>query len=153
MDRSSRLLQDLEVFGGLQSLQRSLSSCRLKCASTVVVSMRISIGVKRVQAQRPRACKKPPALDRDPQRLILGYASPPLIWSHASDSPAALSSELYSGQGHPQQHDTNEHTRPQQHGHIEHASIHLPICIIRHRSHIALAPPALPDVPLPLRQN
>jgi hypothetical protein len=36
-------------------------------------------GVKRFQAVRPRACKKPPALDRRPHGVILGYARHPLL--------------------------------------------------------------------------
>jgi hypothetical protein len=32
------------------------------------------------QAVRPRACKKPPALDRQRHRLVLGYARLPLLW-------------------------------------------------------------------------
>ena len=40
--------------------------------------MRISIGVKRVQAQRHRVPGNPPALDRHRHRLILGYATDPL---------------------------------------------------------------------------
>jgi hypothetical protein len=36
-------------------------------------------GVKRFQAVRPRACKTPPALDRRPHGVILGYARLPLL--------------------------------------------------------------------------
>ena len=69
--------------GGLLSLRRSFISCPLKYARSMVVSMNISIGVKRAQAQRPRASRKPPALDRRPHGVILGYARLPL----ASRSP------------------------------------------------------------------
>ena len=65
MDRSSKPLQELEVFRGLQSLRRSLSSSPSIYTSTIVASMCILKGVKRFQAVRPRACKKPPALDND----------------------------------------------------------------------------------------
>ena len=70
MDRSSKQLQELDSLAGLQSLRQSLSSCRLKYASTVVGYMRISIGVKRVQAERPRAMPNLRALDSDPHGVI-----------------------------------------------------------------------------------
>ena len=40
--------------------------------------MRNKNGEKRIQAERPRVQGNPPALDRDPQRLIFGYATNPL---------------------------------------------------------------------------
>jgi hypothetical protein len=51
MDRSSKALQELDGFRGLQGDRRSFTSCRLKCACRVVVSMRISIVEKRLQAR------------------------------------------------------------------------------------------------------
>ena len=79
-DRSSKPFQELEVFRGLQSLRRSLSSKPFNIHKHHrVASMCILKGVKRFQAVRPRACKKPPALDRRPHGVILGYARLPLI--------------------------------------------------------------------------
>ena len=78
MDRSSRQLQELDGLAGLQSLRRSFSVCRLKYASSMVGYMRISIGEKQLQAERPRAMPNLRALDRRPHGVILGYASLPL---------------------------------------------------------------------------
>ena len=47
-------------------------------AWSMVVSKPRSEGLKRIQEVRPQAMTNLRALDRDPQRLILGYASPPL---------------------------------------------------------------------------
>ena len=41
--------------------------------------MRISIGEKQLQAERPRAMPNLRALDRHPHRLILGYAVDTLV--------------------------------------------------------------------------
>ena len=78
MDRSSKPLQELNSSPELQSLRRSFTSCQSKCACRVVGYMRNKNGEKRIQAERPRVQGNPPALDRDPQRLIFGYATNPL---------------------------------------------------------------------------
>ena len=78
MDRSSKPLQELEVFWRLQSPRRSLSSSPSIYTCTIVASMCMLKAVKRFQAVRPRACKTPPALDRRPHGVILGYARLPL---------------------------------------------------------------------------
>eukprot|EP00966_Prymnesium_polylepis_P110934 2566134-Prymnesium_polylepis.1 len=70
MDRSSKQLQELDSLAGLQSLRRSLSSCRLKYARSMVGYMHISIGKKQLQAERPRAMPNLRALDRQRHRLI-----------------------------------------------------------------------------------
>ena len=41
----------------------------------MVSYMRNKNGEKRIQAERPRVQGNPPALDRDPQRLIFGYCN------------------------------------------------------------------------------
>ena len=56
--------------------------------------MRISIGVKRLQAERPRACIKPPALDRQRHGLILGYARLPLV---SARGPRGFSCFIHDG--------------------------------------------------------
>jgi hypothetical protein len=69
----------------LQSLRREVSLQSPSNYACIMVgymhiSIPLSIGVKRVQAQRPRDRRKPPALDRRRQRLIvdfLGYA----VWT------------------------------------------------------------------------
>ena len=70
--RSSRFFGDCRVSDevSLQALQ-ALTSPSIY-TSTIVASMCILKGVKRFQAVRPRACKKPPALDRDPPWRHLG---------------------------------------------------------------------------------
>ena len=97
MDRSSKPLQELNSSPELQSLRRSFTSCQSKCACRVVGYMRNKNGEKRIQAERPRVQGNPPALDRDPQRLIFGYATNPLAVAGTS-SPRIASSGRWAVQ-------------------------------------------------------
>ena len=65
MDRSSKQLQELDSFAELQSCRRGFSSSPSLYASSIVVCLHISKGVKRFQAQRPRALQNLRALDSD----------------------------------------------------------------------------------------
>ena len=94
MDRSSKQLQELDSSPELQSLRRSFTSCQSKCACRVVGYMRNKNGEKRIQAERPRVQGNPPALDRDPQRLIFGYATNPLISDNTQNDTKVLTKSM-----------------------------------------------------------
>ena len=91
MDRSSKRLQELDSFAEPHNSVGAVSlhaDSRLKCAWRVVISMSISIGEKRVQAQRPGALQNLRALDRRHHGVILGYAvdtlPSPMHWAAAA---------------------------------------------------------------------
>jgi hypothetical protein len=62
-------------------------------ACSMVVSMPLSEGLKRIQEVRPQAMNNLRALDRHPQRLIFGYATNPLAAEKAALKAAREAAE------------------------------------------------------------
>ena len=81
MDRSSRQLhlQELDGYRWLEACRSNFRRSPHLGAPSMVVSMRLSEGLKRIQEVRPQTMNNLRALDRQRHRLILGYARLPLV--------------------------------------------------------------------------
>ena len=79
MDRSSKQLQELDGYRWLEACRSNFRRSPRLAACSMVVSMPLSEGLKRIQEVRPQTMNNLRALDRQRHRLILGYARLPLL--------------------------------------------------------------------------